>query len=83
MIQNADWKISAKNLADRFWTVLTSLIIPGQGCAIKGRAIQSNIHLVHTIIEAMLINLDQPKDLDRASPHNTLRLLVCNWIHQL
>ncbi|CAE1276092.1 unnamed protein product [Acanthosepion pharaonis] len=63
-------KILAKVLADRLQIVLSSLIGPEQTCAVKGRTIQDNLHLVRLIIEkvdsdAALINLDQSKAFDR------------------
>ena len=67
---NTELKILAKVLAGRLQAVLASLIGPEQTCAVKGRTIQDNLHLVRLIIEkvdsdAALINLDQSKAFDR------------------
>ena len=67
---NTDLKILAKIKANRFQTVLPSLICPEQTCAVKGRAIQDSLDLVRTIVEkvdgnAALINLDQSKAFER------------------
>ena len=65
---NTGEKISAKILADRFLTALPCLICPEQTCAVTGRSIQDNLHMVR--IEkvdgrAALINLEQSKAFDR------------------
>ena len=67
---NTELKILAKVLSGRLQVVLDKLIGPEQTCAVKGRSIQDNLHLVRTIIEkvdngAALIKLDQSKAFDR------------------
>ncbi|CAE1178594.1 unnamed protein product [Acanthosepion pharaonis] len=67
---NTDLKILAKILANRLQLVLSRLIGPEQTCAVKGRTIQDNLHMVRLILEqvdseAALINLDQSKAFDR------------------
>lgn len=62
-ILNTKLKIWAKILVGRLQAVLPSLTGPEQTCAVKGRAIRDNLHLVSLIIEqvdseATLINLD-------------------------
>ena len=65
---NTNLKILAKVLADHLQTALFSVIGPEQCCAVKGWTIQSNFHLVHTIIENVdgdAVNLDQSKAFNR------------------
>ena len=93
---NTDLKILAKILANRFQTILPSLICPEQTCDIKGRTIQDCLHLVRTIVEKLdgnagLINLDQSKAFDRVD-HAFLDSVLsaagfglhfCTWIRLL
>lgn len=67
---NIELKILVNILAGHLQALLPRLIGPEQTCAVKGRTIQDNLHLVHLIIEqvvseAVLINLDQSNAFDR------------------
>ena len=72
---NCDYKIAAKVLANRLKVVAPSIVHPDQTCAIIGRSISSNCHLLRNIIDfcneknvpCCLINLDQSKAFDRVS----------------
>ncbi|CAE1313253.1 unnamed protein product [Acanthosepion pharaonis] len=91
-------KILAKILQERLQSVAKSLLGPEQTCSVRGRTIQSNLHLIRTIIEgvkddeeAALINLDQSKAFDRID-HRYLAAVLqaagfapnfCRWISLL
>ena len=69
---NTELKILVRVLANRLQLVISDLIGPEQGYAVKGRSIQDNLHLVRQILEgieddseAARINLDQSKAFDR------------------
>lgn len=72
---NADYKIYAKVLAARTQLVIHKLVGEHQTCGIKHRAIQTNIHLVRTILEwctseadcVAMVQLDLSKAFDRVS----------------
>lgn len=60
---------------------------PDQTCAVKGQIIQSNLHLIRTMIEgvkdddkAALINLDLSKAFDRVD-HRYLDVVLLNSTH--
>ncbi len=95
---NTELKIMAKILQERLQSVAESLLGPEQTCSVRGRTIQSNLHLIRTIIEgvkddeeAALINLDQSKAFDRVD-HRYLAAVLqaagfapnfCRWISLL
>ena len=95
---NTELKILAKILTERLQLVADRLLGPEQTCAVKGRTIQSNLHLIRTILEgvkdddcAALINLDQSKAFDRVD-HQYLATVLqaagfkpdfCKWISLL
>lgn len=61
---NTDLKLLAKVLANFLKVLLLSLIVPEHSCAVKGRSIQNNLHLIRLIKEQVdsevaLINLLQ------------------------
>ena len=65
---NTESKILAQISANRLQLVINDLSGPEQNCAVKGRSIQDNLHLVCEVLkelkdgtEAVLINLDQSK----------------------
>ena len=69
---NTELKILVRVLVNRLQLVISDLIGPEQNCAVKGRSIRDNLHLVRQILEgikddtkAALINLDQSKAFDR------------------
>ncbi len=71
---NAEFKILAKVLANRLALVVEKLVGEAQTCAIPGRSIHDNLHLVRYIIERVsnkpgfgraMINVDQSKAFDR------------------
>jgi exonuclease III len=72
---NVDYKIISKVLSLRLGKVLPYIIDVDQTCAVKGRSIQDNVHLLRNVIDycngkntnCMLINLDQSKAFDRVS----------------
>lgn len=72
---NVDYKLVSKSLTNRLSKVMSELINIDQTCAVKGRSIKDNIHLLRNIIEyvkikninCMFISLDQSKAFDRVS----------------
>ena len=72
---NVDFKIISKVLSLRLGKVLPYIIGLDQTCAVKGRSIQDNVHLLRNVVDycngknmgCMLINLDQSKAFDRVS----------------
>ena len=69
---NTELKILARVLANHLQLVISDLSGPEQNCAVKGRLIQDNLHLVCKILvglkddtEAMLIDLNQFKAFNR------------------
>lgn len=48
---NVDYKVYAKVLASRLQCVMGKLVGQHQTCAIKGRSIQTNIHVLRTILD--------------------------------
>ena len=68
---NIDYKIISKVLSLRLSNVLPKIINPDQTCAIKGRSIFDNLHLIRNVIdyidqknlEATFICLDQEKSI--------------------
>ena len=50
---NAELKILARVLMNRFQLVISDLIGPEQNYAVKGRSIQDNLHLVHEVLEGL------------------------------
>lgn len=81
---NVDYKIFAKVLATRLQRVISNLVGEHQTCAIKGRSIQTNIHVVRTVLDwcremhdqVALIQLDLAKAFDRVDHDFLFRLLV-------
>lgn len=80
---NVDYKILTKVLCNRLKTVLGQLIHPDQTCAVPGRSIINNCHLVRDILDfantrntpGILLSLDQEKAFDRVSHVYLLRVL--------
>lgn len=73
---NTDLKILTRILSSCLQIVVDKLISSEQTCAVKGRTIQDNLHLVHTILDeiddsadAALANLDQSKAFGRVNHH--------------
>jgi len=72
---NVDYKVISKVLSLRLGRVLPFIIDLDQTCAVKGRSIHDNVHLLRNVIDycngkdmgCMLINLDQSKAFDRVS----------------
>ena len=72
---NIDYKIISKVISQRLGTVLPRLIHLDQTCAVKGRSIFDNVHLLRNIsdyveqknLSACFISLDQEKAFDRVS----------------
>ena len=70
-----DYKIISQVISQRLGTVLPRIIHLDQTCAVKGRSIFDNIHLLRNIVDyieqkdlsACFISLDQEKAFDRAS----------------
>lgn len=56
---NVDYKIWAKILTTRLQRVITDLLGDQQTCGIRGRAIQSNIHVARSILESVSIEGSQ------------------------
>lgn len=72
---NIDYKIISKVLTTRLGKILPDIIHMDQTCAVKGRTIFDNVHLLRNIIDyvdqknlgACFICLDQEKAFDRVS----------------
>lgn len=72
-LSNVDYKIFAKVLARRLQHIICQLVGDHQTCGIKGRAIQTNIHVARTILEnspaegsqIAMIHIDLEKAFDR------------------
>ena len=72
---NCDYKIIAKVLANRLKVVMPKIVEKDQTCAIVGRSIHDNCHLLRNVIDYVesrnlacaLISLDQMKAFDRVS----------------
>lgn len=70
---NGDYKIFARVLAGRLQSVITFLVGDHQTCSIKGRNIQTNLHIVRSIIEicqrtqesVAILQLDLAKAFDQ------------------
>ena len=80
---NFDYKIISKILTRRLNKVISTIINIDQTCAIPGRSIHDNIHLIRNIVDycnnkqlgCMLINLDQSKAFDRVSHEYLFQIL--------
>ena len=76
---NCDYKILSKVLTNRLKHVLPECIHDDQTCAVPGRSIQDNLHLIRNVIDycndkdmpAAIVSYDQSKAFDRIS-HNYL-----------
>lgn len=76
---NVDYKIISRSILVRFRKVIDSIVHPNQTCAVPGRSITNNLHLVRDLIDyckerklnACLLTLDQAKAFDRVD-HNYL-----------
>lgn len=72
---NVDYKILAKVLAARLQSVITRLVGEHQTCGIKGRNIQTNIHVARSVFElcqhsarqVAFLQVDLEKAFDRVS----------------
>ena len=72
---NIDYKIISKILSQRLSNILPKIIGIDQTCAVKGRSIFDNLHLIRNVIDyveqknltASFICLDQEKAFDRVS----------------
>lgn len=74
-LTNVDYKIFMKVLASRLQAVITRIVGPHQTCGIKGRSIQTNIHVARSILECVdalggqvaVLQLDLEKAFDRVN----------------
>ena len=72
---NYDYKIISKSITNRLGTVMDILVHEDQTCAVKGRSIFDNVHLLRNIIDyvdqkdlpCIFLSLDQEKAFDRVS----------------
>ena len=72
---NVDYKIISKVLSKRLSNVIKNIVNIDQTCAVPGRSILDNVHLLRNIIDYVeqkdlpcaLISLDQSKAFDRVS----------------
>ena len=94
-----DYKILSKVICNRIQLVLEFLIHPDQKCAVPGRSITDNIHLIRDICnytewkdqQAAIISLDQTKAFDRVSHEFLFSVLkkynfgldLINWVRIL
>lgn len=56
---NVDYKIFSKVLTERLQSVVTYLVGEHQTCGIRGRCIQTNIHVARSVIECVSESADQ------------------------
>jgi len=96
---NVDYKIISKVLTGRLSGVLSRIIHIDQTCAVPGRSILDNVHLIRNIFDftnfkdlpCALISLDQSKAFDRVSHEFMFKTLeACgfgpdfiNWVRLL
>ena len=96
---NVDYKLISKVLANRLRCVLGKIIHMDQTCAVPGRSILDNIHLIRNIIDytnqknlpCILLSLDQSKAFDRVSHFYLFKVLkgfnfgdnFINWVKLL
>ena len=72
---NVDFKIVSKSLASRLKMVVHSVVHPDQTCAIPGRSVVDNLHLIRNVVDyaqvtntpIAILALDQAKAFDRVS----------------
>ena len=72
---NYDYKIISKSITKRLSTLIETLVHKDQTCAVKGRSIFDNVHLLRNVIDyveqkdlpCIFLNLDQEKAFDRVS----------------
>jgi len=72
---NTDYKIISKALANRLKGVVGSVVHSDQTCAIPGRSIADNLHLIRNVVDyartgnmpVAILALDQAKAFDRVS----------------
>ena len=70
-----DYKIISKSFTNKVKKVLGSLVNIDQTCAVEGRSIQDNVHLLRNIIDyaqqkdmkCIILSLDQSKAFDRVN----------------
>ena len=80
---NVDYKLVSKVLCNRLRRVMVELIGPEQACAVPGRSVQDQLHLIRSLSEYVneigspcgLVNLDQAKAFDRVSHRYLFRVL--------
>lgn len=76
---NVDYKIFAKILTNRLQRVICDLVGDHQTCGIRGRAIQTNVHIARSVLECVadssdqiaMLQVDLAKAFDRVC-HNVL-----------
>lgn len=76
---NVDYKIISRAILVRLRKVVNTIVHPNQTCAIPGRSVTQNLHLVRDLLDyckerninACLLTLDQAKAFDRVD-HNYL-----------
>lgn len=82
-LTNVDYKIYAKVLSNRLQYAMALLIGPHQTCGLKGRSIQTNLHLVRTALQYCsshcdhfaLLQIDLAKAFDRVNHTFLFKLL--------
>jgi hypothetical protein len=80
---NIDYKIVSKTLASRLGKVLPDIVHKDQTCAVPGRSIVDNLHLLRNVIDychqkhtrCAIVSYDQTKAFDRVSHEFLLRVL--------
>ena len=80
---NVDYKIISKALTNRLSQVIGKIVNLDQTCAVPGRSIHDNVHLLRNIIDYVnekdfdcaLLTLDQAKAFDRVSHDFLFQLL--------
>ena len=87
---NIDYKIISKIMSQRLGNVLPKIINIDQTCAVKGRSIFDNLHLIRNVIDyveqknlaASFICLDQEKAFDRVSWSYMYSTLIAFGFHE-
>lgn len=80
---NVDYKIFAKLLTNRLQSLICGLVGEHQTCGIRGRAIQTNVHIARSVLECVtnsseqiaMVQVDLAKAFDRVSHHVLFKIL--------
>lgn len=81
---NVDYKIFAKVLANRMQSIICEVVGEHQTCGIRGRAIQSNIHVARSVLDCVsgrgdqvaMLQIDLEKAFDRVQHDVLFKILA-------